>query len=204
MPIEHPPRRRLLDVLRVIGWACAWVAFPAGSATGFPLQPEPGGVAAKAPSATASKVAPKQAVVGEDDAPGERNELSDLSLEELMDVQVVVSASRAYYFTSQPTGEPEWTETRMALRRMGFEPWLHQRVSGRSKAVDLDLATEALMLAGEHRTQVSVLFSGDGDFVPVVEAMKRLGQHVVVGGIRETCRPDLLIAGDDLVDLTRT
>jgi hypothetical protein len=114
----------------------------------------------------------------------------------------VPSANRAYYYTSTISGDPEWTDTRLELREIGFEPRLYRRVKGQSKAVDIALATDALMLAAERQTEVSVILSGDGDFVPVVEAMKRLGQRVVVGGFAGSTSADLLIAADDFVDLT--
>jgi uncharacterized LabA/DUF88 family protein len=68
--------------------------------------------------------------------------------------------------------------------------------------VDIALTTEALSLAAEGRTEASVIMSGDGDFVPVVEAMKRLGQTVMVAAFRSTTNPERIIAADDYVDLT--
>jgi Uncharacterized conserved protein len=79
----------------------------------------------------------------------------------------------------------------------------------RSEAVDrkpsnLALATDVLTLAGEHQYEVAVIFAGDGDYVPVVEAVKRLGRHVVVGffeGAENGLSDELRIAADDFVDL---
>ncbi len=111
-------------------------------------------------------------------------------------------ADRAYYYTSTVSDEPEWTKTRHALRELGFEGRLYKRVQGQAKTVDIALATEALMLAAERRTDASVIFSGDGDFVPVEEAMKRLGQRVIVGAFAGSASDELVIAADDFVDLT--
>src|ERR1700686_2237288 len=36
----------------------------------------------------------------------------------------VRSATRSYYYTSTTSDEPQWTQTRLALRAMGFEPRL--------------------------------------------------------------------------------
>lgn len=115
----------------------------------------------------------------------------------------VRSAKRAYYYTSTTSDEPEWTQTRLALREIGFEPRLFKRAGGKSKAVDIALATDVLALAAEGRYEVAVIFAGDGDYVPLVEAVKRMGLHVVVGFFEASgLNPELRIAADDYVDLT--
>lgn len=112
-------------------------------------------------------------------------------------------ADRAYYYTSTGSDEPGWTDTRLALRQLGFEPRVFKRVAGKSKAVDIALATEALALAAEDRYDVAVIMAGDGDYVPLVEAIKRLGHDVVIAFFAENgLSPELRIAGDDFVDLT--
>lgn len=115
-------------------------------------------------------------------------------------------ATRAYYYTSMVYAEDDWTRMRLAIREYGFEPRLFRRLKGgRSKAVDLALATDVLTLAGEGSYEVAVIFAGDGDYVPVVEAVKRLGRHVVVGffeGAKNGLSDELRIAADDFVDLT--
>jgi hypothetical protein len=122
-----------------------------------------------------------------------------------------LSAVRAYYYTSMPfENERAVTDAKLALRAMRFEPKVFRRLASdkdrpvdeRSKAVDLSLATDVLTLAGEDRFDTAVIFSGDGDFVPVVEALKRLGRQVVVGGFVSTTNDDLRIAADDFIDLT--
>lgn len=116
---------------------------------------------------------------------------------------LVDRAARAYYYTSTKSDEPEWTQTRLTLREAGFEPRLFKRVSGKSKAVDVALTTDILTLAAERQYDVAVLFAGDGDYVPVVEAVKRIGLHVVVGFFKNNGLSDeLRIAADDFVDLT--
>jgi uncharacterized LabA/DUF88 family protein len=119
--------------------------------------------------------------------------------------RVAPAATRAYYYSSTTSDEPEWTEARLMMRDNGFEPRLFKRVRGRSKAVDLALATDVLTLAGEGQYDVAVIFAGDGDYVPVVEAVKRLARHVVVGffaGKGRGLSDELRIAADDFVDLT--
>lgn len=120
-----------------------------------------------------------------------------------MERPIAPNAARAYYYTSTISDEPEWTETRLALRELGFEPRLFKRAQGRSKAVDVALATDVLTLAAEGRYDVAVICAGDGDYVPVIEAVKRFGRHVVVGFFAaHGLNPELRIAADDFIDLT--
>jgi uncharacterized LabA/DUF88 family protein len=136
------------------------------------------------------------------------------------------AADRAYYYTSMPyENATVVTATRLALREIGFEPKMFPRrrekskvaelppgeerdealARWKSKAVDLALATDVLTLAGEGRYEVAVLFAGDADYVPVVEAVKRLGRHVVLGffaGKGHGLSDELRIAADEFVDLT--
>ncbi len=114
-------------------------------------------------------------------------------------------AVRSYLYTSMPTGEPGWTETRLALRGLGFEPKLFPRRQGRSKAVDIALTTDVLTLGVNQRYEVAVLLAGDGDYVPLVEAVKNLGLYVVVGFFSGSgLSPNLRIAADEYVDVTGT
>lgn len=113
----------------------------------------------------------------------------------------VVNATRAYYYTSTTSDEPAWSEIRLELRALGFEPRLFRKVGDRSKAVDIALATDSLMLAAEGRSQATVIMSGDGDFVPVVDALKRLGQRVIVCAFGSSTNREMVIAADDFIDL---
>lgn len=113
------------------------------------------------------------------------------------------AAQRAYYYTSTVSDEPEWTTTRLALRDLGFEPCLFKRTQGKSKAVDIALATDLLTLGGENQYDVAVIVAGDGDYLPLLSAVKRLGHHVVVCFFAEYgLNNELRIAADDFVDLT--
>jgi len=138
---------------------------------------------------------------------------------------VAPPATRAYYYTSMAyESESEVTATRLALREIGFEPQMYRRRRDRSKvvdpppgeerdealarwkskAVDLALATDVLTLAGEGRYEVAVIVAGDGDYIPVVEAVKRLGRHVVVAFFADKAHglsDELRIAADEFVDL---
>jgi uncharacterized LabA/DUF88 family protein len=112
-------------------------------------------------------------------------------------------AGRAFYYTSATADEPQWTDRRIALRELGFEPRMFKRSAGRSKAVDIALASDVLTMAFGGRYEVAVLFAGDGDYVPLVEAVKALGHYVVVGFFADHgLSPALRIAADEYIDLT--
>lgn len=116
----------------------------------------------------------------------------------------VIRARRAYYYTSTSSDEPEWTGTRLALRSAGFEPRLFKRAGGRSKAVDIALTTEVLTLGAERRFEVAVIFAGDGDYVPLIEAAKRMGLHVLIGFFASSgLSSEVRISADQFVDLTQ-
>ena len=58
-------------------------------------------------------------------------------------------------------------------------------------------------MAAEGRYEVAVILAGDGDYVPLVEGIKRIGLDVVVGFFEENgLNPELRIAADDFINLT--
>jgi uncharacterized LabA/DUF88 family protein len=91
-------------------------------------------------------------------------------------------AVRSYYYTSLTGSEEDLTNVRRALRSLGFEPRVFKRdVKGRpSKGVDIGLATDFLSNAFLNNYDAAVLMAGDGDYVPMVEEVKRLGKRVYV------------------------
>ncbi len=47
-----------------------------------------------------------------------------------------------------------------------------------------------------------MIFAGDGDYAPLIEAVMRLGQYVVLGFFADSgLSPELQIAADEFVDL---
>lgn len=53
------------------------------------------------------------------------------------------------------------------------------------KGVDVQLAVDMVALAVADTYDVAVLISGDGDFAPAVELVKRLGKHVELARVQE-------------------
>lgn len=99
---------------------------------------------------------------------------------------------RCYYFNAPLTDDYE-EELRdgqqrffESLRRIPYVTVrlgrLHRRPDGAlvEKGIDVAIAVEALSLAHQNAYDACLLVSGDGDYVELVEAIKRLGKHVEV------------------------
>lgn len=64
---------------------------------------------------------------------------------------------------------------------------------------DVEIAADALQFAGEYER--FVLFSGDGDFVPLVKRLRELGKGVTIVSDRKYLSGELLLAADKFVTL---
>lgn len=97
---------------------------------------------------------------------------------------------RIYYYNAPLTDDYE-TDLREgqqrffeSLRRIPYVTVrlgrLHRRYDGSlvEKGIDVAIAVESLTLAYEDAYDVGLLVSGDGDYVELVEAIKRKGKHV--------------------------
>ena len=109
-------------------------------------------------------------------------------------------AARAYYYTSI-IGDPDARRTVAdALKDLGFTPRVFARPKGQAKAkgVDITLATDLLGHAFRDHFDAAILVAGDGDYVPLVEEVKRTGKHVYVAFLEQNgLSPDLKLAADE-------
>lgn len=64
---------------------------------------------------------------------------------------------------------------------------------------DVEISTDALRLADTH--DYFILFSGDGDFVPLVKRLRELGKGVTIVSDRKYLSGELLLAADKFVTL---
>jgi hypothetical protein len=94
------------------------------------------------------------------------------------------TAVRSYYYTSTTESDEGRQNVRSALRDLGFDPTVFKRPkegARQSKGVDISLATDMLSHAFMNNYDVAFLVAGDGDYLPLVQQVKRLGK-VVYGG----------------------
>jgi hypothetical protein len=111
---------------------------------------------------------------------------------------------RSYYYTSV-VGDTNLINTvRTELFNMGFHPEVFHKLKGhnRSKGVDITLAKDMLSHAYMGNYEVAILIAGDGDYVPLVNEVKRLGKMVSVlffgsGGLSD----ELKLASDGFSDI---
>lgn len=110
---------------------------------------------------------------------------------------------RRYYYTSAPGDLDAREAIEEELRGIGIEAprVFHRPKTGRSKRVDITLATDMLSHAHRHNYDVAVLVAGDADYVPLVEAVKREGQQVALWFVKDGLSPALRGSADHFWDL---
>ncbi len=112
---------------------------------------------------------------------------------------------RAHYYTSAVGDDSALAEVRQSLWRLGFAPTVikKQKSNARSKGVDISIATDMLSGAYKHTYDTAVLVAGDGDYVPLLDEVRRQGRRVVVMfyGEANGLSPALRLAADAYVNL---
>jgi uncharacterized LabA/DUF88 family protein len=117
---------------------------------------------------------------------------------------VAADAERCYYYTCTQGDELKRGKVHDALMQHGFSPVVFHKPKPdkKAKGVDIALTKDMLMHAFFGNYEIAVLVSGDGDYVPVVEEIKRLGKRVVVAFFTdEGLNPELRRAADELYSL---
>ena len=115
-----------------------------------------------------------------------------------------VGALRSYYYASVVGDVVRKNAVTDELWNLGFSPSVFRREkgTGRSKGVDISLATDLLSHAFRASYDVAVLVAGDGDYVPLVDEVKRLGRLVCVAFFEGTgLSPDLRLRADSFCEL---
>jgi len=89
---------------------------------------------------------------------------------------------------------------------LDFDPQVFKKTSqARSKGIDITLTKDMLSHAFLDHYQDAVLVAGDGDYIRLVDQVKRLGKRVYVAfftGDKLGLSEDLRMAADSFVDLT--
>ena len=110
---------------------------------------------------------------------------------------------RMHFYTSVIGSAEDRDRVGDSLRDLGFQPTVLRGSKGRhSKGVDIALTCDMLSHASNDNYDVAVMIAGDGDYVPLVDEVKRLGKlvHVVFFG-SNGLSPKLRRAGDTFLDL---
>src|SRR5437879_610617 len=115
------------------------------------------------------------------------------------------NAIRASYYTSVVGDDQVVDEVREGLWRLGFNARVFKKGKQEQKAKGVDIALTKDMLGHAFlgNYEVAVLIAGDGDYVPLVEEVKRLGKRVYLLFFQEEgLNPALRLASDEFLDLT--
>ena len=104
------------------------------------------------------------------------------------------------YFSSAVGGDDEIHAIRVAIRQLGFEPTVIHELKAHQKrrsdsletqaliekpnGCDISLATRMVADAAANLFDACCLFSSDADFLPAVEAVRRMGKVVMVAGYK--------------------
>lgn len=120
------------------------------------------------------------------------------------DLRLQDSSVRSYYYTSMAGDNDAIQNMKIKIRNCGFSPEVFKKnkKSDKAKGVDIALTIGMLSHAYMNNYDVAVLYSGDGDYVPVVEEVKRTGKSVFVCGYEGSgLSNDLRLASDEFIDL---
>lgn len=110
---------------------------------------------------------------------------------------------RSCYYTSLVGDDCTLLAVRLQLRKLGFEPHVFKKPSreAKSKGVDIELTKDMLSHAFRGNYDVAILIAGDGDYVPLVEEVKRLGKNVFVYFPEQWTSRELMLAADGFFDI---
>jgi hypothetical protein len=102
---------------------------------------------------------------------------------------------RAYYYVSATADAPGLTEISDQLWALGFTGRVFKKARKAEKAKAVDIAVSRDMLAHGFRDHYDIAFlvAGDGDYLPLVDEVKRDGKVVIVaffasGGLNDDLR----------------
>jgi hypothetical protein len=116
-------------------------------------------------------------------------------------------AVRSYYYTSTTGAEDEQKRVRQALWELGFDPTVFKKnkQTSKTKGVDVTLTKDVLSHAFLNNYDTAVLVAGDGDYVPLVTELKRLGKVVYVYFfVSSGMSPELRLASDTFFPMDAT
>jgi len=130
---------------------------------------------------------------------------------------------RAYYYTSITGDQDKIISTEESLKALkvlavvdrvgGEEEYMERNLhpvvfrkpkkAMKSKGVDIQMTVDILMHAFRDNIDSIYLFSGDGDYKPVLEEAVRLGKNIHVGAFSDGLNPVLPRLADEFIDLDK-
>lgn len=120
--------------------------------------------------------------------------------------------TRVNYYTSAVGTDEKLNELRDKIGNMivsgagyGRRPCAHVfkklKSSNKAKVVDINLTIDALRHVYADQVDTVFLFSGDGDFVPLVKEIMRNGKQVVIGALSSGLSPKMKRISNQFIDL---
>jgi hypothetical protein len=112
----------------------------------------------------------------------------------------------SHYYTSVVGTSDAVKATEDILAGIMFNPVVFKKPKGTesTKIVDITIAKDMLLHCYQDNYDVAILVSADADFVPVIEAVKRMGKRVCVASFRDALgnSGDLRRAASHYEDIT--
>ena len=121
-----------------------------------------------------------------------------------LDMRIQDHSVRSYYYTSICGDDKAILDLRTTIWNCGFDPHVFKKSRKEDKAKGVDIALTIGMLGHAYMNNydVAILFSGDADYTPVVNEVKRLGKAVYVCGFSSSgLSADLKLASDAFIDI---
>jgi uncharacterized LabA/DUF88 family protein len=110
---------------------------------------------------------------------------------------------RSYYYTCVKGDNEKIDEIKEELKILGFQsPCVYKKIGGKSKKVDIGLCVDVLTQASLDNFDICVLVTGDRDFVPLIQAVKKLGKMVVVWFFEKNIVKELIYEADHFFKLS--
>ena len=116
------------------------------------------------------------------------------------------TAVRCHYYTSIQGDSAKISDVRDQLQSIHFSADVFKKPQGSpSKGVDIALTRDLLTNAFLDNYDIAVIVTGDADFIPVIQEIRRLGKYVILAFLSEThgLSPDLRREVDAFVSLDR-
>ena len=102
------------------------------------------------------------------------------------ELELRLRAIRASYYTSVVGDMRKLERVREQLWDLNFHPEVFKKPKGtQAKGVDITITRDMLMHGYQDNYDVAVLIAGDGDYVPLIEELKRRGKVVSVAFFSE-------------------